>query len=108
MAAEEDSVPHDVEMEERGNDCEDADYECGPVRRGRADESVNEPIERLGQARNAENHDQISEQAAAEAESLLLHACIRARCEGDVVNLNQNDGKVLAKPAMGHGHGVDH
>ena len=106
VTAEEDAVSHDVEVEERRNDRENADYQCGPVGRSCARKAMNKPVERLGQAGNAQHHDQISQQAAAESESFLLHTRVGARRQGDVGNLNQNNGKVLAKPAMGHGQGV--
>lgn len=101
MAGEEDSVAHHVQVKERRNGGEEAYSQGGSTSGGCAGAAMDGPIQRLGQAGNAENDDQVSKQPRTERERSLLHAGIDSRGERDVRDLNQNDGEPAVRTARG-------
>src|SRR5215469_4097377 len=74
LAAEEPAIAHNVQVKKCGEHGKEADGQCGSVSGNGMGEAMGEPIQCLGQARNTQNHDQISKQPRTKAESVLLHA----------------------------------
>ena len=68
---------------------------------------MGQPIEGLSQARNSQNHDQVSKQPRTKAESVLLHARVDPGGEGDIGDLNQHDGQGAMRAGVSHCREVD-
>lgn len=90
-------------MEERRNECENANGKQDPAWHNRAGDAMNKPVKKLRQAGHANNYQQVAEQAIAQAQGLLLHAGIKAGGEGDIGHFDQQNRESVVTAASQHG-----
>ena len=107
VPGEKDAAAHDVEMEEGGDERENAGGEDGSIRRSGTDGAMGEPVEKLREAGNANDDDQIADEEGAQRKCTLLHSCVEAGGERDVRHLHSNHGKAPVRPGTRHRHKID-
>lgn len=107
LAGEEPAIAHDVQVKERRKQSKETDGQCGSAGGDGTGEVMSEPIQYLGQAGNAHNHDQISKQSRTKPESVLLKARIHPGGQRHIADLNQNDGQGAMKAGASHCRKVD-
>ena len=102
-AGEKDPIAHNMQMKERRNGREYADGQRSSARNARAGDAMGGPVQCLRQARNTENHNQISQPPPANPQRFLLHPGVNPRGERDISNFNPNHGQAAAKTGAAHG-----